>query len=213
MLGLLGPTFIAIAAASVLNGSLHDLLRARIRWWPAILAAFAVELVLYNPPIDRQAWAIEVGPWIWLATKLVLLAALVRNARPGPGMVCWPWVLAAVGVALNGIVIALNNGHMPQAPEAAVAVWGASHIDPNKLQNVAVMRPETLLPWLADVIVQPAWLPRRNVISIGDVLLAGGVAAWVFASMAPAVSFGKAYIALGGVTPQRATAAYRRSSI
>ena len=80
MLGLLAPTFVAVVAALVLRGSLRRLLITRVRWWPAVLVAFAVELVLYNPPVNGQGWAVQVGPWIWLATKLVLFAVLARNA-------------------------------------------------------------------------------------------------------------------------------------
>src|SRR6266850_1263200 len=200
MLGLLAPTFIAVVAAYICSGSLRELFSTRVRWWPVMLATFAVELVLFNAPINGQAWAIQVGPWIWLATKLALLGALLRNALPAAGTVGWPWLVAAAGVALNALVIALNDGHMPQAPEAAIAVWGASHIDPIKLQNVAPMRPDTVLPWLADVLPQPSWLPRRNVVSVGDLLLAGGTTAWVFRAMAPTISLQKGYIGLSGAT-------------
>src|SRR5579859_3442911 len=103
MLGLLAPMFIAVIAALMLKGSLRKLVGARIRWWPIILAAFAIELVLYNPPIDGQAWAIQVGPWIWLATKLALLTALMRNGWPAPDRVGWPWRIAAAGVAANAL--------------------------------------------------------------------------------------------------------------
>jgi hypothetical protein len=211
MLGLLVPTFLAVVAAQICSGSLRQLISARVRWWPVILATFAIELVLYNPPVSGQAWAIQVGPWIWLVTKLALFGALLRNALPTPGTVGWPWLVAAAGVGLNALVIALNDGHMPQAHEAAIAVWGASHIDPIKLQNVAPMRPETVLPWLADILPQPAWLPRRNVVSVGDLLLAGGAAAWVFSAMAPTIPFGKRYIGLSGAT-QRGTLGKRRCS-
>jgi hypothetical protein len=211
MLGLLAPTFIAVVTATIFSGSLNALFSARVRWWPAILIAFAIELGLYNPPINGQTWAIQVGPWIWLGTKLVLFAALMRNAVPAPRTVAWPWLVAATGVALNALVIALNSGHMPQSAEAAIAVWGASHIDPLKLQNVAPMRPESVLPWLADVLPQPGWLPRRNVVSVGDLLLAAGVAGWVFTAMAPTTSFRNGYIGLSGAT-QRATSADRRCS-
>ena len=64
MLGLLAPTFIAAAAAYILGGSLRELFSTRVRWWPAILVAFAVEFTLYNPPVDGQLWAIQVGPWM-----------------------------------------------------------------------------------------------------------------------------------------------------
>ena len=211
MLGLLAPTFAAVIAALCLGGSLRELFTTRVCWWPAVLVAFAVELVLYNPPVNGQAWAIQVGPWIWLATKLVLLAVLLRNAWSAAGRAGWPWLVAAVGVALNALVIALNGGHMPQATEAAIAAWGASHIDPIKLQNVAPMRPDTVLPWLADVLPQPAWLPRRNVVSVGDLLLAAGIAAWVFGAMVPTISMGNRYIGFSAAT-RRATPGDQRCS-
>jgi hypothetical protein len=185
MLGLLAPTTIAIGASLALGGSLRELLRSGLRGWPALLAAFAVELVLYNPPVDRQGWAMHIGPWIWLATKLVMLGVLIWNAVPSPGRVTWPWTLAALGVGLNALVIALNDGHMPQSEAASVAVWGASHLDASRLQNVALMGPQTRLPWLGDVVPEPAWLPRANVVSVGDILLALGVACWAFVKAAP----------------------------
>lgn len=211
MLGLLAPTFVAVTAALCLSGSLRQLFTTRVRWWPAALVGLAAELVLYDPPVNGQAWAIQAGPWIWLATKLVLLAVLVRNGWPATSRNRWPWLVAALGVALNALVIALNDGHMPQATAAAIAVWGASHIDPTKLQNVAPMRPETVLPWLADVLPQPAWLPRRNVVSVGDLLLSAGIAAWVFGAMAPDISFRNRYIGLSAAT-RRATPGDQRCS-
>jgi hypothetical protein len=107
----------------------------------------------------------------------VFLGVLVANARGA-----WPWWIAATGVGLNTLVIALNGGHMPQSGEAALAVWGGTHLDPSRLQNVAALGVGTRLAWLADVIPEPAWLPHRNVVSIGDVLLALGVASWAFSA-------------------------------
>jgi hypothetical protein len=185
MLGLLAPTLVTLVAALWLGGSLRGFLHAGIRGWPAMLATFAVELVLYNPPVDRQAWAMQIGPWIWLATKLVLLAVLIWNAAPSAGRVSWPWRVAALGIGLNSLAIGLNDGHMPQSTDAALALWGSSHIDPSRLQNVAPMGPQTLLPWLGDVFAEPGWLPRANVVSIGDILLSVGVASWVLVAVHP----------------------------
>lgn len=187
MLGLLAPSLVAIIGALALGGSFRSLLEHRIRAWPAVAGAFAVELVIYNPPFDRQPLALSIGPWIWLASRSVLLAVLLANARPArrSGAPRWPWVVAALGVGLNSLVIAGNGGHMPQSAAAAAAVWGASHIQPGTLQNVAPIGQETWLPWLADVIPEPGWLPRPNVVSPGDVLLACGIACWVFTCLRP----------------------------
>ncbi len=170
MLWLLAPSCVAI----LLSRSPRALLDRRIRAWPAILLAFAIELVLYNPPIDTQPWAMSIGPWLWLAAQGVFFAVLVVNAWSD-----WPWRIAALGVGLNCLVIALNGAHMPQSPEAAMAVWGHSFVDPTRLQNVATMGIGTRLAWLGDVIAEPAWLPRANVVSLGDILLSLGVAAWI----------------------------------
>jgi len=174
---LLAPTLTALLVALACGGSARGLVSSGLKAWPLIPAAFAIELVLYNPPINSQPWAMVVGPWLWLLAQLVFFGVLVANAR-----LAWPWRIAAFGVGLNTLVIALNGGHMPQSPEAALAVWGASHIDPSRLQNVAAIGVGTRLAWLADVIPEPGWLPRRNVVSVGDLLLALGVASWAFSA-------------------------------
>jgi hypothetical protein len=46
------------------------------------------------------------------------------------------------------------------------------------LHNVAPIGPTTRLAWLGDVIAQPAWLPKANVVSIGDMLLSIALAWW-----------------------------------
>jgi Family of unknown function (DUF5317) len=182
VLGLVAPAAIALAIALVMGGSLRGLFDARFRLWPLIGAAFAIELALYNPPIDGQPWARTIGPWLWLVLRAVIVAVLVLNGW-STSRAAWAWRIAALGVALNTVVIAVNGGHMPQSPDAAISVWGVSQIDPARLQNVSVMGPDTRLAWLGDVFAEPTWLPRRNVVSIGDMLLAGGTAWWVYASV------------------------------
>src|ERR1700716_4237938 len=118
MLGLLAPTFIAVVAASFLSGSLRELFETRVRWWPVVLVAFGVELGLFNPPMNSQVWAIQLGPWIWLATKLALLAALLRNALPGARMVGWPWLGAAGGGGVQAAGGRADRGHPPPAGRA-----------------------------------------------------------------------------------------------
>jgi hypothetical protein len=153
------------------------------------VVAFAVELVLYNPPVDAQPWALVVGPWIWVATRMVLLYVAVLNWRT-PGPLRWAWLVMALGVGLNTLVVVLNGGHMPQSVEAAASIWGARayDVDTTRLHNTAPLGPDTRLAWLSDVIAEPAWLPRANVLSIGDVLLALGMASWVFLAARQRVS-------------------------
>lgn len=183
MLGLLAPTLIAFVVALALGGSARQLLCNGPRYRPVIVSIFVGELLLYNPPLNAQHWVLVVGPWLWLATRFALVAVLCINVRSASGGLRWPWVLAAAGLGLNGLVIAVNGGHMPQSSDAAMAVWGADHLDASRLQNVAPIDPDTRLAWLGDIFAEPGWLPRGNVVSVGDILLALGVASWVWLSM------------------------------
>jgi hypothetical protein len=183
MVGLLAPTVLAIVVARILGGTPRAVLTRSIHGWPLIVGAFAVELVLYNPPVDGQAWAMGAGPWIWVATKLVLLGVVGANLRSSTPR--WPWLVVFVGLALNTVVVVANGGYMPQSIEAANAVWGTRPIDPLRLHNVIPMTPGAPMAWLGDVIAEPTWLPRANVISLGDIVLALGVASLLFAWSEP----------------------------
>ena len=71
---------------------------------------------------------------------------------------------------------------MPQSEAAHVATRGTSQpttlASEPQLRNVLPMSSETRLNLLGDVIPEPAWLPKNNVISLGDVLLGLGLAWW-----------------------------------
>jgi hypothetical protein len=179
MIGLLLPSALANLVALAFGGSLNGWRHARLAWWPLLVAAFLTELVLYDPPVNQQPWALTFGPWIWVLTRVVMLAVCLRNVRASRA-----WLLVALGLALNGVVIVANAGHMPQSPSAAALVWGEDYVQPetyaSQLENVVWMTPETPLAWLGDVLPEPRWLPHPNVLSIGDVLLALGMAAWTF---------------------------------
>src|SRR5690349_11000486 len=104
MLGLLAPTAIALAAALLLGGSARRLFSNNIRYAPLVVAAFGVELVLFNPPVNGYPQAVAWGPWIWCATRLVLLAAVALNARSSRLSLGVAWTLVGIGLALNTAV-------------------------------------------------------------------------------------------------------------
>ena len=147
------------------------------------LASLALQLFLHNPPIDRQPLALTWGPLVWTGCLAALLAVLIRNLIVNRTM-RGPWLVAAIGVGLNLLVVVTNGGYMPQSEEARLVTRGAPQAtvqsaEPH-LRNVLAMSPETHLNVLGDVIPEPAWLPKGNVISIGDVLLGSGLAWWAF---------------------------------
>jgi hypothetical protein len=178
MVGLLLPA--ALAAVLALIWPARERARphgSKVHWWPAAVGAFLCELALYNPPLNGQPWAMQLGPWLWLLTRVVLIAVALRNMKAAPA----PWLLVAIGLTLNGVVIAANDGHMPQSREAAAQVWGTSRRQVvDKLDNTRPIGEHTRLNTLGDIIAQPAWLPRANVVSIGDLVLSLGIALYVF---------------------------------
>lgn len=185
MVGLVAPALGAILLGLLLGGSLTGWSSVRLRWWMLALCAFGVQLALYNPPIDRQPWAIEWGPWVWVATKIVIAAMLLRNLVAGSGIARGPWALALLGALLNLVAVTANGGYMPQSAEAratTLAARGLGELTTKattpQLRNVIPMGPDTRLNLLGDVIAQPAWLPRANVISGADVILSLGLAWW-----------------------------------
>jgi hypothetical protein len=182
MLGLLTITAFGLVTALLLGGSFAGWRHVRVRWLLPAFVALAVQLVVYNPPFDSQPWAMTWGPWLFVASKAIVVAVLAANAfAAGPFRAAW--LIAAVGVAMNLAVIAANGGYMPQSSEARVASRGATLNESEsapRLLNVKPVDESTHLVWLGDVVPQPAWFPRSNVISIGDLLLAVGLGMWAF---------------------------------
>jgi hypothetical protein len=182
MTWLLTLTVIGVAVALMRGGSFAGWARAQVCWSAVALGSLALQVLLYTAPIDQQPWAITWGPAIWTGCLAALLAVLVRNLTIDRAM-RGAWLVAAVGVGLNLLVVAANGGFMPQSEEARLATRGTPQTQSQagtQLRNVVPMNPETRLNWLGDVIPEPAWLPRTNVISVGDVLLGLGLAWWAF---------------------------------
>ncbi len=190
MVGLLAPSAFAIALALLLGGALGHWATLRIHWWGVAVISFGFLLLLHNPPLERQPWAIQVGPLLWTLTLLVFLLVVIRNAWSARGYRRAALAVAAFGVALNTLVVAANGGFMPQSGEAYAAArgyardWDESAAE-MRLRNVKPMQDDTALAFLGDTIPQPAWLPKANVVSPGDLLLAFGLASWSFTVTLP----------------------------
>lgn len=184
MIGLVLPMVLATLLALALGGSLAGWSRQQVHWWPGIFAAFAVQLALFTPPLNQQPWAITWGPDIWVATMLAVAVVLLGNGVVG-GPMRAAWLVAALGVSLNVLVVVANGGSMPRSHEASAAVGRPIAADQGeRLSNVAPLAAGTRLAVLSDVIPQPAWLPMANVVSVGDLLLSGGAAWWAFQATA-----------------------------
>jgi hypothetical protein len=144
-------------------------------------ASLGVQLVLFNPPLDEQPWAMAWGPWLFAVSLVGIALVLLRNAETML-LARTPLRIAALGVGLNLLVIGANGGYMPRSTEASATVGRPvdTIADGQRLANVGILSDSTRLPWLGDVLPEPQWLPLSNVLSVGDVLLMVGLAWWAF---------------------------------
>ncbi len=192
MVALVVPSMLALLLSMLFGGSLSAWSTLRVHWWPVAGTSLLVQAVLFSPLLEEQPWAIAWGPWLYVATMAGVLLALLASARVGQvGRLALS--VAAIGVALNCMVVALNSGYMPRS-ERATALLGRSptarsdEANP-RLVNVQPIDEATRLAWLGDIIPEPGWLPLANVVSIGDLLLSGGLAWWTVNVTSPSAGW------------------------
>lgn len=176
---LLTPVLIALTIALLRGGSLRNLATLPLRGTAFFLAALAVQIVLYLPGIRTSALVHDYGAAFYVVSMGLALVGALRNWRLGVAL-----RVAALGLALNTLVIALNGGYMPTNAAAMQAVQGTATVreiaNPHLYGNTHFAGPSTRLTVFSDVI--PVRVPGGpgNVYSVGDVLLAAGIAVLVY---------------------------------
>lgn len=170
--------FIGLLAALASGGSVGRLKTERLRGETALLALLPAQILW--PALSRAAGlSCQVSISVWLTMMAGLVLILARNVKRR-----LPLGLAALGVAANLLVIALN-GAMPVSL-AASSELGLRRVEARRVLVQDCLHEEitggTRLPWMADVIAVPGpdWLSA--VISPGDLLLGGGLALWIFSA-------------------------------
>ncbi len=149
-------------------GRLADL-DLRLPW--VAIAALAIQVVLFVPAIGDALG--PVAPWVYAASTAAIVAVLLVNVRIA-GI-----AIVAAGAACNLVAIVANGGYMPVSPAALAALgWAEAH----GYSNSAAVADPALGP-LTDVYAMPPWLPFANVFSIGDVLIAAGLAVTIALAM------------------------------
>lgn len=174
MLVVLIVAGLAVAIAVVRGGSLEALAATRFRWTSLLVTALIVQVVfdIWSPAGVSESSALA----LLLTTNLGVVAFLVLN-RSLPGMLA-----AGVGLALNVVVIAANGG-MPVSQQAVRAAGVEAEGGELGLKH-EVIDDDTKLRPLADVIVVPL---VNEVLSVGDLVLAAGIAHLVYArTLSPA---------------------------
>jgi hypothetical protein len=155
----------------LLGGRLESIAETRFRFGWLALVALAIQIVLFSPIAgDRLG---EAGRWIYVGSTALVVLVVVLNLRLG-GL---PIVLA--GALSNLAAIVANGGSMPASPSALAAV---GHTVADGPTNSTVVAHPALEP-LTDIFATPAWLPLANIFSVGDVLVAVGVAIAIVAAM------------------------------
>jgi hypothetical protein len=162
---------IGLAIGLAGGGRVGSLGEIPIRWAPLIVAGFLAQVVLFTPAVSDQVG--PAGPPLYVGSTLLVGVAVVRNLRlPG-----FPLIVA--GALSNMAAILANGGFMPAAPGALASLGKAA---PTTYSNSAVVAAPSL-ELLTDQFALPRWLPFANVFSVGDVLLATGVAVLLVVTM------------------------------
>ena len=160
-------SLVALLAALARGGSAHHLAATTFRhpWLVFVGLVVQVGVQITGPSFLDASTTLLV---LLFSMALIALFLLLNLKRPGMG-------LAATGLLLNIVVIGANGAmpvHRPSAERAGVPIsfqeGGVKH---------EVMDASTHLPWLGDAIALPL---LKSVLSLGDVLLALGVALFVY---------------------------------
>ncbi len=174
--GLLG-----LVAGLLAGGRLSNLLSVKLRYGALILLALLLRFATQGL-IERGVDVVDQlrVPLFTLSFGLLVAALWLNRSQPG-------LLLAMVGVGANGLAILLNGGFMPVFVPA-VEMAGLTATDLSPTFHVALPEElglEFLLAGgpLGDIL--PIVLPSlANVVSVGDVLLAAGIAWFLFSAIA-----------------------------
>lgn len=160
-------TLIGLVAALAAGGSTDRLAATRFRQPWLVFVGLVLQLAVQTvarPLLDQRSALV-----LLLISMGIIAVFLLLNLKVA-GM-----ALAAAGLVLNVVVIAANGAmpvHAPSAEAAGVPIsseeGGVKH---------EVMTDSTRIAWLGDAIAVPLF---KTVISLGDVLLALGLALFVY---------------------------------
>ncbi len=163
---------VAVVLGRLLGGRVSALGDVRLHGTWLAFCAVALQAVAF--PLGVFPWHTpsDVSRALWVLSYALLVALLVRNRH----LTGAP--LLAAGLAANVAAILANGGLMPVRASALAAAGRTYRVHEN---SIAAAHPQ--LAVLVDRWAVPRWLPLGNVYSIGDVLIALGVAIVVVTAM------------------------------
>ena len=156
---------LAIIVVVATKGSFERLSRLKFRMLWLLFLGLAIQIVLevVEVPKDRIE---DLGFAILLASYVAILAFCFVN-RSVRGM-----TLIAIGVALNVLVIALNQG-MPTKDDVRTRDGKEVHVPVEQTVKHRPQEDDDLLSFLGDVITAPGF-PNQQM-SIGDLVMGLGI--------------------------------------
>jgi len=199
----LSAIVLALIVGGLLGGGLPRLADLKLRWFWLLGLALAIRIAAMLLRENEIATVLPLS-WAFVVAYLLILGWLAGNWRV-PGL-----QIAAVGIGLNTLAVVLNGGLMPVWSGAyAVAGFSSAAISGDGFHFL--VSTDSLANFVAsgglfgDVIPIP--LPFiRDVVSIGDVMLAFGIFATIVYSMTRPNAPLRPSFALGP-SPMRPTAA------
>jgi hypothetical protein len=155
---------VALLSVPLSGGHLANLLDVKVRGLPILIGALVVQVLVISV-IPGASEHLDTA--LHLLTYLVALGFVAMNLRLR-GM----WIIGLGGL-LNFVAIAANGGVMPANADALRAA--GRRVTTSTFENSTAVR-HARVAFLGDVFAMPASWPMANVFSIGDVLIAVGVA-------------------------------------
>ena len=174
---LLDAVVLTLILSLLAGGRLGRLKDIEIRGaWVFVLAA-VVRVLLDVLGARGVPAARSFGPWLSLAAYVALLTALWLNRQ------LWPLRIVALGILLNFLVIAANDGSMPVDRDLAIRTADPRLVKLLDSPDYVVHKPvtpQTRLRPLADILPLPMLWPRPHWCSpgsVGDVFITVGACA------------------------------------
>jgi len=162
----------ALVIAVIIGGDVRRLSQIRIQHVELLLAAFAVKVAVAILGTTHSPVAVTVARPLNVIGAVLLLAVVWFNRRiPGA-------LVFGAGLSLNLIVIVSFGGRMPVLlprdvdPNSPVLALLRGGLDP---LHVALSHPQGLW-FIGDVFAIPGIGGHSSLVSIGDLLMAAGVA-------------------------------------